>query len=171
MGGEIIQSSITDSEASPWTEEDEATFEEYGVEYKVRLYSRALGRDVLPEEIQSQSITFEINEGLQPSISFTFELDLNINWSYTEFDVYITAYYKTGTYHFNALRNIDYYPEGLNPDLIKKELGELTNPESNKWNLVYKNATGGSEAIDCFCIPEQPIKFNIATSREILHTD
>lgn len=57
------------------------------------------------------------------------------------------------TPHYNILRNIDYYGEGINPVLYKKELGSLFHKENATWNLLYYNDE--NEAISCFCLPSE----------------
>lgn len=66
-------------------------------------------------------------------------------------------------FRYKYLRNIDYYPEGFNPVLYKKELGLLTDNKNNTaWDLVYKNATDAdNSAIDCLAIPEENTLFSI----------
>ena len=55
------------------------------------------------------------------------------------------------------VRNVDYYSEGINPVLYKKELGELTEKANTSWNLIYRNAQNDDDAIACYILPDEDI--------------
>ena len=67
---------------------------------------------------------------------------------------YLRATYTTD-YITNLVRNIDYFNEGLNPILYKKDETEIHQDlkVDMSWNVVYK----GSSIPDCYLIPENPI--------------
>lgn len=77
------------------------------------------------------------------------------------------------TPHYNILRNIDYYGEGINPVLYKKELGFLDNTNGLEWNLIYRNhSEGDNTAIDCFCLPSSgDIKVVIPANKTLTYNN
>ena len=67
-------------------------------------------------------------------------------------------------------RNIDYYSEGIYPQLHKRELGNLVHKENSTWNLVYRN--DDNDAIACFIIPKnEGLSAKTISSQTLSYTD
>ena len=87
--------------------------------------------------------------------------------------VYI--YYKViAIYGRQLVKNIDDFPEGLNPQLFRGEENEITQPFNTSWNLIYKNRDNIEPSeinqinpVECFVCPDESHKVKSATSTSI----
>ena len=120
------------------------------------------------------TITFEnekdsnhfLEEILEMNHDFTFEND-SYEFLFSGVD---EGEEQEETYSY--YRNIDFYNEGINPLLYKKELGLLEDSKNNMtWNLLYKNSSNDSEAVECYCIPDDLISILIPASETLLNND
>lgn len=119
---------------------------------------------------------FYIDKEDQESIFFlrdSNEWDLHLFYTETypdgiyQLDDYISTLQQV---LYKVVRKIDYYSEGISPNLYKKELGQITQKENTNWNLVYKNDNQGK--ISCFAIPSnEGLNFNTATAGTLTYTD
>lgn len=72
-------------------------------------------------------------------------------------------------YDLSYIRTIDFYPEGINPILYKKDEKELREEINSSWNLAYTSGETDSNPVVCELIPDEVLKLKIPSQALILN--
>lgn len=75
------------------------------------------------------------------------------------------------------VKNVDDFPEGINPQLFRGKENEIVQPFNTSWNLIYKNKNDIEPSeinqinpVECFVCPDEPFKVKSASSTSISYS-